>query len=77
MSRSWGNELDVATTIPPVATHHAATRDAIQSLPDPKQDGTAVLGLSRTLSAIRCWMDHGRSSRMTRMNPTGSFAKAS
>jgi hypothetical protein len=34
--------LDVATRMPPVATHHAPRREAIQSFPLPKQDGTAV-----------------------------------
>jgi len=71
MSRSWGNELDVATTSPPVATHHVMIRDAIQSLPLPKHDGTAVLGLSTTDCAMRSWIDHGRSLRMSRMNSTG------
>ena len=58
--------------MPPVDTHQHTSRAAIQSLPLPKHDGTAVCGWSRTLSAMRAWMDHGFSSRMSVMNPTGS-----
>jgi hypothetical protein len=71
-SRSWGKLLLVAMTMPPVATHQAAMRLAIQSLPEPKHDGTATLGWSRTASAIVRWIDHGSSSRMSVMKPTGS-----
>jgi hypothetical protein len=42
MSFNWVNEFDVATRMPPVDTHHAPIRAAIQSLPEPKQDGTAT-----------------------------------
>jgi hypothetical protein len=34
--------LLVTTRMPPVATHQAPMRAAIQSLPEPKQDGTAT-----------------------------------
>jgi hypothetical protein len=71
MSRSWGNEFEVATTIPPVTTHHTAIRAAIQSFPEPKQEGTATLGLSTIARAIWAWIVHGSSSRISRMNSTG------
>lgn len=74
MSRSCGNEFDVTTRMPPVATHQMPIRAAIQSLPLPKHEGTAVFGLSRTDSAICAWIVHGRSPMMSVMKPTGSVA---
>jgi hypothetical protein len=55
-----------------VATHHATMRALIHDLPLPKQDGTAVLALSRTLSAISRCLPQTRSPRMSSMKPTGS-----
>jgi hypothetical protein len=37
-----GKVLLVTTRMPPVATHQAPMRAAIQSLPEPKHDGTAT-----------------------------------
>jgi hypothetical protein len=42
----------VVTAMPPVATHHATSRAAIQSLPEPKHEGTATWGWSRRASAM-------------------------